>query len=127
LLTESLAVGRSWSVEDCIAPIPTLSATYDGVTIHAEMAANLQWTSRLLWWLNNQNILVWENGLEYMWDYGSGRWGSIPAPRWGPDNHPGRPLNRGPVRLCSAIPATSAKTYVFFCLPISRIYPTSKF
>jgi hypothetical protein len=130
LLTESLAVGMSWSVEDCIAPIPELSASYDGVLIHAETAANLQWTSQLLWWLEGQNILVWENGLDYMWDYRLGWWVSERghrSPHWGPDNHPGRPLNRGPVRLCSAIPATSTKTYVFFCLPISRVYPTSKF
>jgi hypothetical protein len=102
-----------------------LSRSYDSVVMDIAASPNLQWTSRLLWWLEEQDILVWENGLEYMWDYGSGRWVSTPSPRWGPDMTR-ISLNRGSVRLCSAVPATSAKTYVFFCLPISRIYTSSK-
>jgi hypothetical protein len=74
---------------------------------------------KLLTWLTGKNILVWENGLDSMWNSFLRRWIDDPmheSTHWGPKyNKYPKNRNRGKVWLYSGMPMTSVKTQVFFC------------
>jgi hypothetical protein len=69
-----------------------------------------------------ENILVWEDGLDYMWNEGLGQWWDDPrresnrfGPLWRPNSRKEpSDWNRGRVWLFSAIPVTSVKPHVLF-------------
>ena len=54
---------------------------------------------KLVSWLRDQNILVWEGGLDWMWDPVEGYWYRGEKYRWGPRYGPSESpeKNRGPV------------------------------
>jgi hypothetical protein len=120
LLTESLAVGTSWSIENCLDISPQQSRGPGSLYGSSNLPINtneLVLVGRLLRWLQLQNILVWVDGLELMWGP-SGQWHGWRAwPRqtrhWGPGSTMGV-ANRGLVRLYAVMPVTSVKTHVFF-------------
>jgi hypothetical protein len=112
LLTESLAVGTSWSIENCL----DISAEPPGGPGPLDGPNRRKIAEKLLWWLQLQNILVWVDGLELMWNSPQSNW--YPWPRqtrhWGPGLDSMGRINRGPVRLYAVMPVTSVKTHVFF-------------
>jgi hypothetical protein len=127
LLTESLAVRTSWSIENCLGVNAEQSkgpGPLDGSSNLPINTDQLVLAAQLLKWLQLKNILVWVDGLELMWNRLGSNW--YPWPRqtshWGPGYKMGV-ANRGPVRLYAVMPVMSVKTHVFFYLPYQSRLP----
>lgn len=127
LLTEGLAASDTWSVEDCPNPAPAQALDPKGnpLNLKGDNKDRLTLVAQLIQWLIQQNILVWDDGLDFMWDPNTGGWWDDPSHRRGPPRGPGGgaggALNRGPVRFflfafCSVVEATSVRTHILFFL-----------
>ena len=115
-VTENLAATRTWSVEDCSNPTPAQALTPKGgpLNLKGDNGDRLTLVARLVQWLISQNILVWEDGLDVMWDPATGNWWDDSDHRRGPHRGPGggaAGLNRGPVCPCSPTSVTNTKTH----------------
>jgi len=97
---------NTWSVEDCSSPTPAqaLGPNKKPLNPPGSNTDRLTLVAQLVQWLISQNILVWEDGLDVMWDPASGNWWGDSDHRRGPHRGPGggaAGLNRGPSALTS--------------------------
>jgi hypothetical protein len=128
----------AWSVEDCLDPKiaqplgpkpkskskPEPEPEPKPINLSGDNASRYRLVGALVRWLMEQNIVVWEDGLDSMWDKKRERWldGPRDGPRYGPGLGPRGKLNRGKVRLCSVMPVTSVKTHrVFLSVWFNRV------
>jgi len=102
-------VSATWSVEDCSNPTAAqaLDARGNPLNLKGDNKDRLSLVARLIQYLISQNILVWEDGLDVMWNPAGGNWWDDPSHRRGPHRGPdgggggAGALNRGPSALTS--------------------------